>query len=157
MDFMDLAVCCPRRPVKLDKSLTLFQSRELFICYILCIVNNGEVVRKQNPRDAKISGRCSMWYTFPHSADDDACIVFMSKLFIFNCLMIWIDILDAFFWIVITGPKPSKNVFCLLLLSKLRLCLSNHMPCYFINLACNWLCLVKACWEQGIENIVWWL
>ena len=39
--------------------------------------------------------------------------------------------------------------------SKLRLCLANHRPGYFSNLACDWLSIVWAYSEQGTENGPW--
>ena len=39
--------------------------------------------------------------------------------------------------------------------SKLRLCLANHRPGYFSNLACDWLSIVWAYSEQETENGPW--
>ena len=42
--------------------------------------------------------------------------------------------------------------FLSLALSKLRLCLANHRPGYFSNLACDWLSIVWAYSMQETEN-----
>ena len=39
--------------------------------------------------------------------------------------------------------------------SKLRLCSANHRAGYFSNLACDWLSIAWAYFEQGTENGPW--